>query len=424
MNAPLPSVAPRRATLAFIFITLLLDILALGIIIPVLPRIVSGFLGGDTGRAAQVLGLFGTLWALMQFVFSPVIGALSDRFGRRRVILLSNVGLGLDYILMALAPSLGWLFAGRIISGITAASISTANAYIADVTPPDKRAGSYGLLGAAFGVGFVLGPALGGLLGQVNVHLPFWVAAALSLTNALYGLFVLPESLPPERRKAFQWKSANPVGAVRFLRSNPEALALASVHFLSNFAHIALPNVYVLYAGYRFGWDERMVGLTMACSGVCMLVVQGALVRPVVKRLGERRALLLGLMFGALGFAIYGLAPTGPVMVCLGFPVMALWGLTGPAVQGLMSRRVHPSEQGQLQGALSSLVGIGGMVGPSVYTQVFAHAIDPQGGWHLPGAPFLLSTLLLGGALGVAARVTRAAPQPEGTGTAVAPPVA
>jgi DHA1 family tetracycline resistance protein-like MFS transporter len=407
-----PSPGPRRAALVFIFITILLDILAMGMIIPVLPKMVEGFLGGDTARAAEVLGLFSTMWALMQFIFSPVLGAMSDRFGRRPVVLLSNFGLGFDYILMALAPSLGWLFAGRIISGITAASISTASAYIADVTPPEKRAASFGLLGAAFGVGFVLGPAIGGMLGVISPRLPFWVAAGLSLANALYGLFVLPESLPPERRKPFQWRRANPVGALAMLRSKPEVLGLASVHFLYNLAHVALPSVFVLYASYRFGWNERAVGLTMAGTGITSLIVQGGLVRPIVKRLGERRTLLLGLSFGALGFTLYGLADTG-AMFWLGVPVMALWGLFGPASQGLMSSRVGQSEQGQLQGALSSLMGIAGMIGPSLFTQTFAHFISPQSAAHLPGAPFLLAASLLLAAMGLAWRVT--SPRPEAT---------
>ncbi|QRO01470.1 TCR/Tet family MFS transporter [Archangium violaceum] len=396
---------PRRAALVFIFITILLDILAMGMIIPVLPKMVEGFLGGDTARAAEILGLFSTMWALMQFIFSPVLGAMSDRFGRRPVVLLSNFGLGFDYILMALAPSLGWLFAGRIISGITAASISTASAYIADVTPPEKRAASFGLLGAAFGIGFVLGPAIGGMLGVISPRLPFWVAAGLSLANALYGLFVLPESLPPERRRPFQWRRANPVGALAMLRSKPEVLGLASVHFIYNLAHVALPSVFVLYASYRFGWDERAVGLTMAGTGISSLIVQGGLVRPIVKKLGERRTLLLGLSFGALGFAIYGLAESG-AMFWLGIPVMSLWGLFGPSSQGLMSSRIGQSEQGQLQGALSSLMGIAGMIGPSLFTQTFAHFISPQSGAHLPGAPFLLAASLLLFAIGLAWRVT------------------
>ncbi|MFY0522019.1 TCR/Tet family MFS transporter [Archangium gephyra] len=410
MSEPNVLAGPRRATLAFIFVTVLLDILAMGMIIPVLPKIVVSMMDGDTARAAAVFGLFSTAWALMQFVFSPVLGALSDRYGRRPVILLSNFGLGLDYILMALAPTLGWLFVGRVISGITSASISTASAYIADVTPPEKRAASFGLLGAAFGVGFVLGPALGGVLGDVDPRLPFWVSAGLSLANAMYGLFVLPESLPPGQRKAFQWRRANPVGALRLLRSNVEVSRLASVHFLYQLAHIALPSVFVLYGSYRFGWTERTVGLTMAGVGLSSLIVQGGLVRPTVKRLGERRALMLGLFFGAVGFIIYGLAPTGLVF-WIGVPVMALWGLTGPAAQGLMSSRISPSEQGQFQGALSSIMGIAGMIGPAIFTQTFAYFIGPQLGWNLPGAPFLLAALLLVFAIGLAGWAT--SPRPE-----------
>ena len=247
--------APRKAAIAFIFVTVVLDVLAFGIIIPVLPRLVEDFLGGNTARAAEIYGLFGTVWALMQFVFSPLFGALSDRFGRRPVVLLSNFGLAFDYVLMALAPNLRWLFLGRVISGVTAASISTAMAYVADVTPADQRARNYGLVGMAFGVGFVFGPAIGGLLGAVDPRLPFWAAAAASLANAAYGYFVLPESLPPERRRPFEWKRANPAGAFRFLQSHREIRGLAVAAFLSNVAHAVLPAVFVLYAGYRYAWD-------------------------------------------------------------------------------------------------------------------------------------------------------------------------
>ncbi|HEX8437054.1 TCR/Tet family MFS transporter [Archangium sp.] len=406
MSDSTPHAPPRRAALIFIFITILLDMLAMGMIIPVLPKMIVNFLSGDTARAAEILGVFSTVWALMQFIFSPLVGALSDRFGRRPVVLMSNFGLGLDYILMALAPTLGWLFAGRVIAGITSASISTASAYIADVTPPEKRAASFGMLGAAFGIGFIMGPAVGGVLGELNPRLPFWVAAILSLSNAMYGLFVLPESLPPERRKAFRWQRANPMGALALLRSKSEVLGLASVNFLYHLAHIALTSVFVLSGSYRFGWTERTVGLTMAGVGLSSMVVQAGLVRPTVKRLGERRALLLGLSFGAVGFCIYGLAETG-IVFWLGVPVMALWGLTGPSSQGLMSRHISPSEQGQLQGALSSLMGIAGMIGPGLFTQIFARAIDPQRGWHLPGAPFLLASLLLVFAQLLAWHVTR-----------------
>src|SRR3984885_8898430 len=250
---------PRRAALAFIFITVFLDMLALGVIVPVLPKLIEDFMHGNTARAAEYVGLFATVWAAMQFLFSPVLGALSDRFGRRPVILLSNFGLGLDYIVMALAPNVGWLFIGRVISGITAASFSTASAYIADVAPPDKRAGGYGMISAAFGLGFVLGPAMGGVLGNIDPRLPFWVAAGFSFLNFGYGLLVLPESLSPERRERFSWRRANPMGSLKLLRSNRELFGLAIVNFLGNTAHEALPTTFVLYAMYRYGWNERTI---------------------------------------------------------------------------------------------------------------------------------------------------------------------
>ncbi|MBL6652670.1 MAG: MFS transporter, partial [Reyranella sp.] len=301
-----------RRALAFIFFTVMLDCLALGIMLPVLPTIVLGFLHGDTAGAAEVFGVFATVWGLMQFLSSPLLGVLSDRFGRRPIILISCTGLGLDYIFMAIAPSLTLLLIGRIISGITAATIATAFAYIADVTTPDERAKSFGIIGMGFGVGFVLGPALGGLLGGLEPRLPFWVAAAASLLNAAFGWFVLPESLPPERRMAFAWKRANPVGALRLLLSHRQLTGLAAIDFIVNVAHQVLPAVFVLYAGYRYGWNETTVGLTLAFVGVSTGIVSGFVVGPAVKWLGTRRALLAGLTFGILGMMIYGLAPTGP----------------------------------------------------------------------------------------------------------------
>jgi MFS transporter, DHA1 family, tetracycline resistance protein len=399
--------ASRRAAFAFVFVTVLLDMLAIGIIIPVLPKLVVDFVGGDAAEGARVYGLFGTVWALMQFVFSPVQGALSDRFGRRRVILISNFGLGLDYVVMALAPSLNWLFLGRVISGITAASISTSYAYVADVTPADKRAARFGLLGAAFGIGFVVGPALGGLTAAIDPRLPFWIAAGLSLANALYGFFVLPESLPPERRTPFAWRRANPVGALSLLRSQATLIGLAGVNFLGNLAHAALPSVGVLYMMYRYGWDERTVGLTMAGVGVAAVVVQGGVIGPAVKRFGERRALVAGLGFGVAGFAVFGLAATGPVF-WLGIPLMALWGLANPASQGLMSRRIGPHQQGQLQGANASLMGVANLIGPGLFTLTFAFAIGAAKDWGVPGAPYLVAAMLLGLAITVALRVTKA----------------
>jgi len=389
---------PRSAAMVFIFITVLLDMLSLGIIIPVWPRLVANFFPGDSARSAEVFGLIGTAWAAMQFFVSPIQGALSDRFGRRPVILLSNLGAGLDYFVMAWAPSLGWLLLGRLISGATAASISSAYAYIADVTPPEKRAARYGMLGAAFGIGFVLGPAVGGLVGEYGPRLPFWVAGALSLVNCAYGFLVLPESLARDRRSPFRWSRANPVASLVLLRSHPELSGLAIVYFLGQLAHVVLPSTFVLYASYRYGWTERTLGLTLAGVGVCSAVVQAGLVRRAVAWFGERRALMIGLACGAIGFAIYGIAPNG-FWFLIGIPIMSFWGLANPATQGLMTRLVGASEQGRLQGANSSMTGIAGMIGPGLFTLSFAFVIHPAHDLHLPGTPFLMAALMLLAAL-------------------------
>jgi MFS transporter, DHA1 family, tetracycline resistance protein len=393
----------RGAAAAFIFVTILLDMFALGLILPVLPKLVESFVDNDTASAARIFGLFGTAWAAMQFIFSPILGGLSDRFGRRPIVLLSNFGLALDYVLMALAPSLTWLFIGRVISGITSASVSTAFAYLADVTPPERRAAVFGKIGVAFGAGFILGPAIGGLLGGMDPRLPFWVAAGLSFANTLYGLLILPESLPPERRTPFRWKSANPIGALHLLRSNRILTGLSVVNFLAQLAHVVLPSTFVLYATYRYGWDATTVGLTLALVGVCSMAVQGAAIEPIVKRFGERRALLLGLGCGAIGFFIYGAAPTGPLF-WLGIPVMALWGVAGAATQALMTQLVTPEQQGQLQGATGSVQSVSQLVGPFLFTLTFAWFIGAHAPLILPGAPFLLASALLLVALVLAAR--------------------
>jgi len=399
--------APRRqAAFIFIFITVLLDMLALGMIIPVLPQLVLEFVDGDHARAAEIYGIFATVWALMQFLFSPVQGALSDRFGRRPVVLASNFGLGLDYLLMALAPSLAWLFVGRVLSGITAASVATANAYIADVTPTEKRAAAFGMMGVAFGAGFILGPALGGFLGAIDVRLPFWVAAGFSLANGIYGLIILPESLSPEKRAPLAWRKANPVGSLTLLRSHRELFGLGAVSLLNSFAHAVLPTVSVLYLTFRYGWGERMIGIAMAVIGLCSVIVQGGLIKHVVGRFGERVALVAGLMFGVAGFAMFGLAPTGAWFLA-GIPVMALWGLAGAAILALMSRRVSASEQGRLQGANASLMGIANMLGPPVFTVIYAGALKGEFGVTLPGAAFLLAAGCLAVALVVGVRATK-----------------
>jgi DHA1 family tetracycline resistance protein-like MFS transporter len=406
MQKATPPPEPRNTAFAFIFTIVLLDVIALGIVIPVLPKLVESMLGGDTLRAAEIYGLFGTAWALMQFIASPLLGALSDRFGRRPVLLISMFGLGLDYILMALAPSLVWLFAGRVISGITSASFSTAYAYIADITPAEKRAGAFGLVGAAFGLGFVLGPALGGLLGAVDPRLPFWTAAAFCLANAACGYFLLPESLSSERRMSFQWARANPMGSLRLLGTHHQLTGLAGVVFLSNLAHAVLPSVAVLYASYRYGWSDQVMGLTLAAVGVASGIVQGFLIQPVMQRVGERAALAAGLVFGTAGFAVYGFADTS-FWFWSGIPLMALWGLASPAVLGIMTRLVGVSEQGQLQGANASLMALANLVGPSLFGFTFAWSIAQEAPFYLPGAAFLLSAALLAGAALLAWQVTR-----------------
>ncbi len=399
-----------RRALAFIFCTVSLDVLALGVMIPVLPKIVLGFMGGDTAGAAEMFGVFTTAWALMQFLCSPLLGALSDRYGRRPVILISCLGLGLDYIFMALAPSLLLLLIGRVVSGITSATIGTAFAYIADVTKPEERAKAFGLVGMAFGLGFVVGPAIGGLLGGLDPRLPFWVSAVACLANAAFGWFVLPESLPPEKRMAFAWKRANPVGSLKLLASHRQLLGLAAVDFLGSLAHQVLPAVFVLYAGYRYGWGETTVGLTLAFVGICTAIVQGLLIGPIVKRLGSRRSVIAGLLAGTVGMSIYGLAATGP-WFWVGVPVMAFWGIAGPAVQDMMSRRVSGSEQGQLQGANSASRSIAALIAPGVFAVLFAWTLDT-----VPGAAFLLAGALLAAAAVVTWIVTAerrpAAPAP------------
>ncbi|HEY0230730.1 MAG TPA: TCR/Tet family MFS transporter [Dokdonella sp.] len=407
---PAAPATPRRAALIFIFVTVLIDILSFGIIIPVLPHLVEKLAGGGIVEAAMWVGVFGTLFALIQFVCSPIQGALSDRFGRRPVVLLSNLGIGIDFLFMAAVNTIPLLLIGRCISGATAASFTTANAYIADVTPPEKRAAAFGMLGAAFGVGFIIGPALGGLLGSFNVRLPFYAAALLALTNFCYGYFILPESLPPERRSArFDWSHANPLGSLVLLRRYHSVFGLAAVVFLTNLAHYVLQSVFVLYADYRYGWGPQAVGYTLALVGVCNAFTQAWLVRKLVPKIGERSTLLIGLVFGFAGFAVMGLAGSGAVFL-LGIPLLALWGLAGPATQALITHQVDPREQGRLQGAVTSLASLAGIFGPALFTQVFALFISDHAPLHAPGAPFLLSTALLVIGWIVAWRVTIGTP--------------
>ncbi|HBY42715.1 MULTISPECIES: TCR/Tet family MFS transporter [unclassified Brevundimonas] len=368
----------RRAAIAFILVTAVLDIVAMGIVIPVLPHLIEEFVGSNA-RAGLLNGVFVALWAGMQFLASPVIGSLSDQYGRRPVILLSCAGLAADYVLMALAPNLWWLAVGRLVAGVTSSSFTTIYAYMADITEPEKRARAYGLIGAAFSGGFVLGPVLGGFLGEFGPRVPFWVAGALSGVAFLYGLFILPESLPLEKRMPFSWRRANPVGAMILLKRHAELAGLAVVNFLLYFAHHVFSAVFVLYAGLRYGWGPWQVGALLAMVGVLDMIVQGVLVGPASKRFGDRATMIFGLCGGAVGIALMGWAPTGVAFIVAMFP-NALWGLAMPTLQSLMTRRVGESEQGQLQGANMSVASIAGVASPLFFGWIYSVSVGEGGG--------------------------------------------
>lgn len=406
----------RKAAIAFILVAAALDIVAMGIVIPVLPPLIEEFAGSQE-RAGWINGVFVALWAGMQFVFSPIIGSLSDQHGRRPVILVSTIGLSLDYTLMAVAPDLWWLALGRIIAGITTSSFTTVFAYMADITPPEGRARAYGLIGAAFSAGFVAGPLMGGVLGEISPRAPFWVAAGLSLVAFLYGLLVLPESLAPEKRMTFSWRRANPLGALVLLRSHAELGGLALVNFLLHFAHHVFSAVFVLYAGYRYGWSAWHVGTLLALVGVLDMLVQGVVVGPLVKRFGDRAVMVFGLFGGAVGIAWMGLAPTGALFVAAMLP-NALWGLAMPTLQSLMTRLVSESEQGQLQGANMSVASIAGIASPLFFGAVYSWSVAPGLPIGRSGVSFLIAALVLLGAALIGWVVAHRAGRAERAGAA------
>jgi len=394
-----------KAAMSFIFVTVLLDMVALGIMVPVFQPLVLSFAHGNYADASLLSGLFATIFAIVQFFASPVLGTLSDRIGRRPVVLLSNFGTALDYVILAWAPNLAWLFLGRVLSGATTASITVASAYIADVTPEDKRAGAYGMISAAFGVGFVVGPAIGGLLAVHGLRLPFWVAGALSLVNFLYGFFVLPESLAAEHRNAFSWQRANPLGSIKMLRRHAELAGLATSNLIGYVAHEALPQLYVLYTMLVYAWTMSTIGISLAVVGVVTILVSAFVTQPVVDRLGERRAVLLGLVLGGAGFCMYG---GNQILFWLAIPVNMLWMVAGSAAQSLMTRRVGKHEQGELQGAINLLRSIGMLIGPAVFTGTFAYSISTSHQWRAPSAAWFVGGALLFVAAIVAWRATNA----------------
>ncbi len=400
------NLSARKPAISFIFVTLVLSVVGFGLLIPVLPSLVKEFRGGDVSAGSHAYGWIISTYALMQFVGSPIMGSLSDRFGRRRIILIATAGSAIDYVIMANAPNLSWLFVARIIAGFTAGVLSTANAYIADVTPPEKRAQSFGILGAAFGIGFVIGPVLGGVLGHIDLRLPFWVAAGCSALNWLWGYFVLPESLKPENRRAFQWSRANPVGALLALRHLPTVLALAGSYFIMMLAQTMLQSTWALYTDARYHWGPLQVGISLMAIGVLSGLVQATLVKKIVPRIGETRAVVIGLVISIVTQIAYGLATQGwMIYAILGFGAFA--GISQPALQAYITKHVPANEQGAVQGVYGGLASLAGIPGPLIGTFILAWAVGPQTFPWLAGSSFYMGALITGLALYLALRTFR-----------------
>ncbi|GBF58336.1 tetracycline resistance protein, class C [Candidatus Phycosocius bacilliformis] len=386
--------ASTKSGFVFVFVTITLDMLALGLIVPVLPNLLKQMTGGDVGEAAHMIGIFGLFWAFMQFVSMPIMGGLSDQIGRKPILLISNFGQAAANLITAFAPSFWALLLARTLSGAVSAVGSTANAYVADTEPPESRAQKFGMLGAAFGLGFILGPAIGGFLGKINLHLPFFVAAGLCTFNGFFGLILLKESLKPEHRRPFDLVRANPIGSIHFLWTNPRILTLAIIRGLCDFAQVVYPTTFVLYGFYRYGWGPDVAGLTLGLVGLSSAIVQGGLVGPIIRKLGEVSTLVLGLILGALGYGLYAWAPNQYVLwMCV--PIASLAGIYGAAIQSLLTRQIGPDEQGRLQGAIGAVQAGTSMVGPIVFTAIFAWSIAADRATTLPGLALGLSCICL-----------------------------
>ena len=384
----------QKAALGFIFATLLIDVTGLGIIIPVIPKLIEHLIHGNISAASGYAGWLTAAYATMQFLFAPVIGNVSDRFGRRPVLLSSLLGFGVDYFFSAFAPTIGWLFLGRVIAGVTGASFTTASAYIADISEPEKRAANFGLVGVAFGVGFIIGPVLGGILGAYDMHYPFIAAAVLALLNATYGYFFLPESLPPENRRAFDIKRANPLGSVLQLKKYKSVAGLAASLFLIYFAVQSVQSVWTFYTMDKFHWNEAWVGYSLGFVGLMVAVVQGGLIRIILPKLGNERSIWVGLVLYATGLAMFAFAAKGWMMFVFLVPY-CLGGIAGPAIQGYISNSVPADEQGELQGGLTSLMSISSIFGPLIMTASFYYFTQPNRLFQFPGAPFALGAVLM-----------------------------
>jgi DHA1 family tetracycline resistance protein-like MFS transporter len=383
----------RKAALGFIFVTLLIDVTGFGIIIPVIPSLLSNLLHVTPAEASPYGGWLIASFAIMQFICSPMVGNLSDQYGRRPILLASLFGFSIDYLLTAFAPNIAWLFVGRIVAGIMGASFTTAAAYIADISPPEKRAQNFGMIGAAFGLGFIIGPALGGLLAKFGVKAPFFAAAALTLLNWLYGYFILPESLKPENRRKFEWKRANPIGSLKFFLRYKVILGMVASIVLLYIAAHAVQSTWAYYTMEKFKWDEAWVGYSLGFVGLCVGLVQGWLIRYIIPKLGQQRSVYVGLMLYAIGFLLFGLATQGWMMFAFLIPY-CLGGIAGPSLQGIMSSQVPPNEQGELQGALTSLVSLTTIVGPIVMSWLFYEFSKPDADVYFPGAAMIAGAVL------------------------------
>ncbi len=394
----------RTPALIFIFITMLIDVIGFGLIIPVLPRLLEELTGGGLSTAARWGGVLMFTYAGMQFLFSPIIGGLSDRFGRRPVILASLFAFSIDFIIQGFAPNLGWFFIGRVLAGITGASFTSGMAYIADVSPPEKRAQNFGIVGAAFGMGFIIGPLIGGVVSyHFGVRAPFFAAAGLAMLNWLYGYFILPESLAPENRRPFNWRRANPIGSLLSLRRYPVILSLvASLIFIYVAGH-ANQSTWTYITMMKFNWDERWVGYSLAFVGLMTGIVQGGLTRVLIPKLGQRNSVFIGLGLYALGFVLFAFATQGWMMFAFMIP-FSLGGIAGPSLQGIISGQVPANEQGELQGALTSLISLTSIIGPLLMTNLFAYFTDPASSVQFPGAPFLMGAVLSLGSMLLAMR--------------------
>ena len=383
-----------KYALNFIFLTLLIDITGLGIIIPVMPKLIGQLTGEGLSVASEYGGWLTFAYAFMQFIFAPILGNLSDKYGRRPVLLLSLLGFGIDYLFLAFAPSIFWLFIGRIIAGIAGASMTTAMAYIADVSAPEKRAQNFGIVGAAFGLGFIIGPVLGGVLGQFGTRIPFFAAAGLALLNFLYGYFILPESLTKENRRPFNFKTANAWASLSRLKRYPKVLSLAGALILVYLASYALQSVWTYYNMYKFGWTEALVGYSLGFVGITIAVVQGGLIRIIIPKLGQERSLYIGLALYSFGYILFAFASESWMMFAFMIPY-SLGGIAGPALQGIMSNQVPPNEQGELQGTLTGLMSLTAIFGPLLMTHLFSAFTGKQAYIEFPGAPFLVGAVLL-----------------------------